>query len=126
MYGEVAAGAENDLQQVASIARQMVVRWGMSPKLGPLSYAGDDGQPLAQRPFSEETAALIDQEAKRIVEECRSRPNACWSRTARGLRACRPHCSEESLDEREIPQVTGLKPHGVVNPAPRVAQATVG
>jgi ATP-dependent Zn protease len=42
----------------------------MSPKLGPLSYAGDDCQPLALRPFSEETAALIDQEAKRIVEEC--------------------------------------------------------
>lgn len=45
----------------------------MSPKLGPLIYAGDDGQPLAQRPFSEETAALIEQEAKRIVEECQGR-----------------------------------------------------
>jgi cell division protease FtsH len=99
----------------------------MSPKLGPLSYAGDDCQPLALRPFSEETAALIDQEAKRIVEECQVEAQRLLEQNRQrleGLSAALPR--EESLDEREILQMTGLKPHGVVNPAPRVAQATAG
>src|SRR5437868_5864005 len=62
VYGIATTGAENDLQQVTMIAREMVVRFGMSPKVGPLNYTTEDGQaPLGiQKPFSEETAALID------------------------------------------------------------------
>ena len=73
VYGIVTTGAESDLRQVTAIARQMVVKWGMSPKVGVLSLADDDGpgQPLSlSRPYSEETAALIDNEVRRICEEC--------------------------------------------------------
>ena len=66
-------GAENDLQQVTEIARQMVLRWGMSEKLGPISFvaAQDAGLPPAfqHQPYSEATAELIDAEVHRIVEE---------------------------------------------------------
>ena len=49
VYGVVTTGAENDLQQVTEIARHMVLRWGMSEKLGPISFAApqDDGLPPA-------------------------------------------------------------------------------
>src|SRR5207244_2365279 len=53
VYGIVTTGAENDLQQVTRIAHEMVVRWGMSPKVGPLNYSEnpDGAGPLAmQRP----------------------------------------------------------------------------
>ncbi|HKW71818.1 MAG TPA: ATP-dependent zinc metalloprotease FtsH, partial [Candidatus Dormibacteraeota bacterium] len=43
IYGVVSTGAENDLQQVTQIAQQMVVRWGMSPKVGPLNLSDNDG-----------------------------------------------------------------------------------
>src|SRR5205807_6066612 len=43
VYGVVTTGAENDLQQVTMIAREMVTRWGMSPRVGPLSLATEDG-----------------------------------------------------------------------------------
>src|SRR5205814_3153865 len=68
-YGAVTTGAESDLQQVNQIARSMVARFGMSPKLGPLNLTqpGDGG--TAQH-FSEETARLLDEEVRRIVEEC--------------------------------------------------------
>src|SRR5207245_9460632 len=70
VYGVATTGAENDLEQVTAIARQMVTRWGMSPKVGPLNYLGEDGaQPSFQKPYSEETAARVDSEGRRIVEE---------------------------------------------------------
>ena len=73
VFGMTTSGAENDLQQVADIARHMVLRWGMSDKLGPISFvtAQDDGLPPAfrQQPYSEATAELIDAEVRRIVEE---------------------------------------------------------
>src|SRR5207237_7958683 len=74
IYGVVTTGGENDLQQVTEIARQMVLRWGMSEKLGPISFVAphDDGLPPAfqRQPYSEATAELIDAEVRRIVEEC--------------------------------------------------------
>src|SRR5207244_6199749 len=73
IYGIVTTGGENDLQQVTEIARQMVLRWGMSEKLGPISFVAphDDGLPPAFRrqPYSEATAEMIDAEVRRIVED---------------------------------------------------------
>src|SRR2546430_1975822 len=50
VYGVVTTGAEHDLMQVTRIAQQMVVRWGMSPKVGPLNFSDDEGGMFAQRP----------------------------------------------------------------------------
>src|SRR5439155_8574569 len=74
VYGVVTSGAENDLQHVTEIARHMVLRWGMSEKLGPISFVApqDEGLPAAfqHQPYSEATSELIDAEVRRIVEEC--------------------------------------------------------
>jgi cell division protease FtsH len=72
--GRITTGAENDLQRVTSIARQMVTRWGMSERLGTISYSEREdpfsGTALATggREYSEKTAALIDEEVDRIVK----------------------------------------------------------
>src|SRR5271157_4073303 len=67
-------GAEDDLHQVTEIARRMVLRWGMSEKLGTISFVTpqDEGLPPAfqHQPYSEATSELIDAEVRRIVEEC--------------------------------------------------------
>jgi len=76
IFNHVTTGAENDLQRVTSIARQMVMRWGMSKRLGTVSYSkrespfmggGDTGVPTD---YSEETAELIDEEVQVIVRSC--------------------------------------------------------
>src|SRR5712692_924589 len=75
VYGTVSTGAANDLQQVTQIAHEMVVRWGMSPKIGPLAFAedGSSGPGLGMaRPYSEATAREVDTEVKRIADECYS------------------------------------------------------
>ena len=116
VYDTVTTGAENDLQQVTAIAREMVTRWGMSAKVGPLSLSTDgDGMapPMlgAQKPFSEATAALIDQEVKRIVEECMAEAQRLLGDNRERLKTlAEALLREESLDEQEILRVTGLPP----------------
>ncbi|WP_448574375.1 ATP-dependent zinc metalloprotease FtsH3 [Trichothermofontia sp.] len=72
---EVTTGASNDLQQVARVARQMVTRFGMSDRLGPVALGRAQGNMFlgrdiaAERDFSEETAAAIDDEVRNLVDQ---------------------------------------------------------
>ena len=76
VYGEdeVTTGASNDLKQVAQVARQMVTRFGMSEKLGPVALGRSQGGMFlgrdiaAERDFSEDTAATIDEEVSYLVD----------------------------------------------------------
>jgi cell division protease FtsH len=76
---EVTTGASNDLQQVARVARQMVMRYGMSEKLGPVALGRQQGNMFlgrdiaSERDFSEETAATIDDEVSKLVEQAYKR-----------------------------------------------------
>ncbi|GAB4520329.1 MAG: ATP-dependent zinc metalloprotease FtsH [Anaerolineae bacterium] len=75
VFNEVTTGAENDLRRVTDLARRMVAQFGMSKVIGPLNFGDDDRQPflgysISQgRNYSEETAAKIDTEVRRIVED---------------------------------------------------------
>jgi cell division protease FtsH len=79
---EVTTGASNDLQQVARVARQMVTRFGMSDRLGPVALGRQQGNMFlgrdiaAERDFSEETAATIDDEVRNLVEQAYRRAKA--------------------------------------------------
>jgi cell division protease FtsH len=84
VYGddEVTTGASNDLQQVARVARQMVTRFGMSDRLGPVALGRSNGGMFlgrdiaAERDFSEDTAAAIDEEVSQLVAEAYKRATA--------------------------------------------------
>jgi len=71
IFGRISTGALNDLEKVTRQAYAMVAYFGMSPKIGNLSYFDSTGQNeyTFQKPYSEQTALLIDQEASRIIEE---------------------------------------------------------
>jgi cell division protease FtsH len=74
VFGEITTGASNDLEKVTATAKQMVMRFGMSEKLGPRVFGHDHGQPFLGREFSaepdysDEIAREIDDEIRRIVE----------------------------------------------------------
>ena len=82
-FSEITTGASNDLEKVTATAKQMVMRFGMSDKLGPRVFGHDHGQPFLGREFSsepdysDEIAREIDDEIRRIVEEAHQ--------TARGV-----------------------------------------
>jgi len=75
VFGEVTTGASNDLEKVTATAKQMIMRFGMSEKLGPRVFGHDHGQPFLGREFSSEpdysddVAREIDGEIRRVVEE---------------------------------------------------------
>src|SRR5688500_7149611 len=75
VFGEVTTGASNDLEKVTETAKQMVMRFGMSDKLGPRVFGHDRGMPFLGREFSaepdysDEIARESDIEIRRIVEE---------------------------------------------------------
>jgi len=104
VYGEdeVTTGASNDLQQVARVARQMITRFGMSDRLGPVALGRSQGGMFlgrdiaAERDFSEDTAAAIDEEVSELVA-------VAYQRATEVLTANRPVLDElaEILVEKE-------------------------
>ena len=80
-FNETSTGAQNDLERSTKIARKMVMERGMSEKLGPLTFGNPSGEDLVflgrdisrDRNYSEEVAAAIDSEVRRIIETCYQR-----------------------------------------------------
>ncbi|HEV8633774.1 MAG TPA: ATP-dependent zinc metalloprotease FtsH [Chloroflexota bacterium] len=114
VFGDITTGAENDLQQVTAIARQMVTRWGMSDEVGLLALDGNSQEnylavDLARpRWYSEETAQLVDREVRKIVDGCHQAARDILRRERHRLEALAEALLErESLDEAEIHQVVG-------------------
>ncbi len=73
----VTTGASNDIERATGLARNMVTKWGLSEKLGPLMYDEDDGEVflgmsagIKPKPHSPQTAEAIDREVRRIIDEC--------------------------------------------------------
>lgn len=109
---EVTTGASNDLQQVARVARQMVTRFGMSDKLGPVALGRQQGNMFlgrdiaAERDFSEATAATIDDEVRSLVDEAYRRAKQVLT----GNRFILDHLArmlvdKETVDAEELQQL---------------------
>jgi cell division protease FtsH len=81
VFGQLTTGAGNDIEKATELARKMVCEWGMSEKMGPLTFGHKEEQPFLGRDmghhqnYSEETARAIDAEVKRIVMEGYDRAN---------------------------------------------------
>jgi cell division protease FtsH len=79
VFDEITTGASNDIEKVTQTAKQMVMRFGMSDKLGPRVFGHDHGQPFLGREFStepdysDEIAREIDDEVRRIIEVAHQR-----------------------------------------------------
>jgi cell division protease FtsH len=75
VFGDVSAGAQNDIEQATNLAKVMVCELGMSPRVGPIKYTIDDQNPFLGREFhlaadlSEKTLDLINDEVRRIISE---------------------------------------------------------
>ncbi|MCZ6472012.1 MAG: ATP-dependent zinc metalloprotease FtsH [SAR324 cluster bacterium] len=101
-FNQFTTGASNDIKQASELARRMVVQWGMSEKLGPVSFSdGHDsiflGRDLIQHNrYSQNTAKKIDQEVKKII-------SSCYQRTTKLLKSHKKSLVSlaEALIERE-------------------------
>ena len=110
-------GAGDDLEKATEMARKMVCEWGMSEKLGPLTFGKNEehiflGREVARaKDYSEETALLIDSEIKRIVMECASRAKQILEENIEKLHAlARALLERETLDGEEIARILRTRP----------------
>jgi cell division protease FtsH len=141
VYGTRTTGAESDMQQATNIVRQMVTRWGMSDQLGPVALAQRtegflepaDGEPSIAggwRPYSDDTARLIDAEVRRILDESYAQATRLLREHQHELDALAQALLEhETLGEQEILDVTRLRParpNGVLPPLPVTAFPSIG
>jgi cell division protease FtsH len=121
VYDSKTTGAESDIEQATSLARDMVTRWGMSDRLGMVQLApranpylagrsGLDGYAGA-RPFSEETARAIDDEVHGIIEKSHAEARRYLETHRDALeRLVEALLARETLDEHEIIAVAGISP----------------
>ena len=131
VYGTRTTGAESDIEQATQLARNMVTRWGMSEKVGMVQlaprqnpYLGAMGGFGGDKPFSEETARLIDAEVQRIIKECHDEAIRLLTQHRRQLDALvAALLTRETLGEEEILEVTGLPPAPELNARPLKAMA---
>lgn len=75
-FGKVSTGASNDLQQITKMAYSMVTVYGMNPKVGNVSYYDPAQENSFQKPFSEETGKMIDEEVRKLIEMAFERTKA--------------------------------------------------
>jgi len=109
IFESVTSGASNDLDRATAIARKMVCEWGMSDKLGPLSYGEKEGEVFLGRDYghvknySEATAMAIDEEIRRIVEENYDRTTQILSQHKEELvKVSEALLERENMDGSEI------------------------
>lgn len=122
VFGHLNSGAANDLEQATSIARRMVREWGMSDKVGPMAWNGQQqvflGEDLmtSGREYSDSTAKLLDDEISRILHEQEQRAHDLLTKHRKGLELV----AEKLLEEETIDgaAVGRLVQEGLTAPSP--------
>lgn len=111
---EVTTGASGDLQQVARVARQMVTRFGMSDRLGPVALGRQQGNMflgrdiMSERDFSEETAATIDEEVRQLVDTAYERAKKVLVENKHILdQLAKMLVEKETVDAEELQELLG-------------------
>ncbi len=117
VFGEITTGASNDLEKVTETAKQMVMRFGMSERLGPRVFGHDRGQPFLGREFStepdysDEIAREIDDEIRRIVESAHQTAKSMLSDHRDDLeRVSKLLLERETIDAEQFQALLAGKP----------------
>ncbi len=125
VFQQRTTGAGDDLEKATEMARKMVCEWGMSDKMGPLTFGKSEehiflGREMSRaKDYSEDTAILIDSEIKRIVTECAARARQMIEANLEKLHTlARALLERESLDGEEIARLLRVPPlQGAPTPA---------
>ena len=116
VFGRISTGAQNDLERITAMAYAMVVDYGMSERIGYISYnlsgRGEQG-PMFDKPYSDETARLIDEEVKRIIDEVRKAAREMLEAHREKLEEmAQALLKKEVLGPKDLVELLGERPHG--------------
>lgn len=114
-FGQISTGAQNDLERITAMAYAMVVDYGMSEKIGYVSYniSGPKDGPVFSKPYSDQTARIIDEEVKSIIDEVRSLARDVLELHSEMLETMAQELLEkEVLGPKELVNILGTRPYG--------------
>jgi len=108
-FGSVTTGASDDLNKVTQMAYSITALYGMSDRIGAVSYPGNKDQ--FDKPYSEATAKAIDEEVKKLVDSCYVRTRELLTRHAAPLKAVAELLLEkETISQLDIVRLAGDRP----------------
>ena len=118
VFRDITTGASNDIANLTALARNMVARYGMSEKVGPVAYDDADalvpGQSIQASAYSEEMAATLDRETKRIIDEALTKAVDVLKKNRKALDAIADKLTEvETLEQKDFEDLLilhGIKP----------------
>ena len=112
VFDDITTGASQDIKQATQIARAMITKYGMSDKVGLIHYGDDDDEVFIGRDFAhtrsyaENTATLIDEEVKKIVDDCYERAKLILKENEGVLHRCAELLLEkEKIDQKEFEEL---------------------
>ena len=116
VFGKISTGAQNDLERITKMAYAMVVDYGMSERVGYVSYnlSGRNSEsPLFEKPYSEMTARIIDEEVKILIDGVRKGAHALLKEKRNKLdELAHALLDKEVLGPKDLVEILGKRPHG--------------
>jgi len=116
VFGQITTGAQNDLERITKMAYAMVVDYGMSEGLGNISFnlsGRSDESPMFDKPYSEETARIIDQEVRGFIEDVEARARTLLLEKRDKLtEMAELLLKKEVLGPRDLVEILGQRPFG--------------
>lgn len=110
-FGKISTGAQNDLERITKLSYSMVTIYGMSEKVGNLSFYDPQGEYGYQKPYSEKTSELIDEEVRRIVSEAYERTRSMILEKKEQVQAIAEELlQKEILFQSDLERLIGKRP----------------
>jgi AFG3 family protein len=116
-FGKISTGAQNDLQQITRIAYSMVTIYGMNAKVGNISYYDPQADNSFQKPYSEETAKIIDEEVRKLIDQAYVRTlKLLTDKRAQVEMLAEELLEKEVLFQSDVETLIGPRPYEVHKP----------
>jgi cell division protease FtsH len=111
-FEKVSTGAQNDLERITKLAYGMVTNYGMSKKVGQISFNDPTGEYGYQRPYSEKTAELIDQEVRKMIDDAYVRTTELLTEKKSEVEAiAKELLTKEIIFKGDIERIIGARPY---------------
>jgi len=112
VFGKITTGAQNDLETITKMAYSMVAIYGMNKKIGNVSYYDPNAEYSFSKPYSEETAKVIDEEVKNLIEQCHQRTLQLLREKKNELEALAHELlQKEILYKHDLERIIGKRPY---------------
>jgi cell division protease FtsH len=111
-FGRISTGASNDLQQITKMAYSMVTTYGMNDKIGNVSFYDPSQENTFQKPFSEETGKIIDEEVRKMIDNAYHRTlDLLTLKKAEVEKLAKELLDKEVLHKSDVEALIGMRPY---------------